>query len=177
MSWFEEQLQSREASDNADFADAIDSIAGAVMGTRLREALGREEIAGSAIDEILRFYHLKPKNDALPPKITSVEAQIEYRMRPYGIRSRPVTLERGWYRHAVGAMLGTLREDGSAVALLPGKFSGYTLVNVKTGERVRLSRKTEKLIDREAVCFYEPLPQRSGSSASRTSHCTLFLWR
>ena len=161
MSWFEEQLQSREASDNADFADAIDSIAGAVMGTRLREALGREEIAGSAIDEILRFYHLKPKNDALPPKITSVETQIEYRMRPYGIRSRTVTLERGWYRHAVGAMLGTLREDGSAVALLPGKFSGYTLVNVKTGERVRLSRKTEKLIDREAVCFYEPLPQRS----------------
>lgn len=161
MSWFEEQLRYREDSDNADFADAIDSIANAVMGRRLQDALSQDEIAGSAIDEILKYYHCKTKSEVLPQKIQSVEEQIEYRMCPYGIKSRTVTLDKGWYHHAVGAMLGTLKEDGSAVALLPGKLSGYRLVNTKTGKRVDLNRKTEKLLDKEAVCFYEPLPQKA----------------
>lgn len=161
MSWFEEQLRHREESDNANFADAIDSIAGAVMGTRLRSALSQDEIAGSAIDEILKYYHLKAKTDELPPQIKTVEEQIEYRMRPFGIMSRSVTLDKGWYHHAVGAMLGTLKEDGSAVALIPGKISGYTLINIRTGKVVKLNRKTESLIDKEAFCFYEPFPQRA----------------
>ena len=161
MSWFEEQLRCREDSDNADFADALDSIAGAVMGTRLRNALSQKEIAGSAIEEILKFYHCKAKSEELPPQIQTVEAQIAYRMRPFGIRSRAVTLDRGWYRHAVGAMLGTRKEDGSAVALIPGKLSGYRLVDIRSGKTVRLTRKTERLLDAEAVCFYEPLPQKA----------------
>lgn len=118
MSWFEEQLRYREQSDKADFEDVIDSIANAVMGTRLRDALSQNEIAGSAIEEILKFYHCKSKAEELPPQVGTVDEQIEYRMRPFGIKSRSVTLERGWYNHAVGAMLGTMKEDGSAVALI-----------------------------------------------------------
>lgn len=161
MSWFEEQLRLREESDNADFEDSLDSIADAVMGRRLQNALNQRGVAGPAIDEILKYYHFKPKHDALPPDIRTAEEQIEYRMRPYGIKSRTVTLERGWYKHAVGAMIGTLKEDGSAVALIPGEISGYRLVDIKTGKRVRLNKKTEKLIDSEALCFYEPLPRKS----------------
>ena len=161
MSWFEEQLRYRERSDNADFADAIDSIANAVMGNRLREALSQDEIAGSAIEEILKFYHCNPTAEELTPQIKTLDEQLEYRMRPFGIKSRSVTLDNGWYNHAVGAMLGTLKEDGSAVALIPGKISGYTLINVKSGKRIKLNRKTEQLLDKEAMCFYEPLPQRA----------------
>lgn len=165
MGWFEEQLKIREQSDNADFADAMDSIAGAVMGKRLRDALSQDEIAGSAIDEILKYYHCRAKEEGLPPKIKTLDEQIEYRMRPFGIRNRKVTLDKGWYRHTVGAMLGTLKEDGSAVALIPGKFSGYRLINVKTGTQCGLNRKTEQLLDKEAVCFYEALPVKSLSVA------------
>lgn len=161
MSWFEEQLRCREESDNNGLADAIDSIAGAVMGTRLRKALSQDKIADTAIEEILKFYHLRSKSDEPQPQLKTVEEQIEYRMRPFGIMSRSVTLDKGWYRHAVGAMLGTLKEDGSAVALIPGKLSGYILKNIKTGESIRLNRKTEQLIDKEAFCFYEPFPQRA----------------
>ena len=161
MSWFEEQLRSREKFDNADFEDALDSIAGAVMGIRLQDALSNEEIAGSAMDEILKFYHRKPTNEELPRNLRSVEEQIEFRMRPFGIKNRTVALEKGWYHHSVGAMLGTLKEDGSAVALIPGAFSGYMLVDIKSGKRVKLNGKTEKLLDEEAVCFYEPLPQKA----------------
>ena len=161
MSWFDEQLRLREQSDNADFEDAIDSIAGAVMGSRLREALGSDEIASSAIEEILKHYHCKSKSEELPPQIKTVDEQIDYRMRPFGIKSRTVTLDKGWYHHAVGAMLGTMKEDGSAVALIPGKIYGYKLIDIKNGKQIKLNRKTEKLIDKEAVCFYEPLPQKA----------------
>ena len=161
MSWFEEQLRFRKQSDNNDFADAIESIAEAVMGTRLRDSLSQNEIANSAIDSILKFYHCKSRDEELPAKIKTLDEQIEYRMRPFGIKSRNVILEKGWYKHAVGAMLGTLKEDGSAVALLPGKLSGYRLVDIQTGKQVKLNRKTEQLLDKEAMCFYEPLPQKA----------------
>ena len=161
MSWFEEQLRYREEADNADFTDAVDSIANAVMGTRLEEALSRQEVAGSALDEILRFYHCKEKSGELPPQIKTLEDQIDYRTRPHGIHSRAVTLDGDWYRHAAGAMLGTLKEDGSPVALIPGKVSGYRLVNLLTGERKKLNRKSRDLLDKEAMCFYEPLPQKA----------------
>ena len=161
MSWFEEQLRYREQSDNIDFADAVDSIADAVMGTRLHEALNQKEIANSAIYEILKFYHCKTKAEELPPQIKTVNGQIEYVMRPLGIKNRTVTLDKGWYKNAVGAMLGTLKEDGSAVALIPGNVYGYKLVNIKNGRQLKLNRKTEKLLDKEALCFYEPLPQKA----------------
>ena len=161
MSWFEEQLRLREQSDNADFEDAIDSIAGAVMGTQLRDALSQNEVADSAIEEILKYYHCKFGKEEIPSGIKTVDEQIEYRMRPYGIKNRAVTLEKGWYHHAVGAMLGTLSKDGSVVALIPGKLTGYRLIDIKSGKQIKLNRKTEKLLDKEALCFYEPLPQKS----------------
>lgn len=161
MNSFEEQLRKREVSENADFEDAIDSIANAVMGRRLRDSLSQREIAGSAMEEILKYYHCKSKNDDFPPQIKTLDEQIEYRMRPFGIKSRAITLDKGWYHHAVGAMLGTLKEDGSAVALIPGNFSGYRIVHIASGRRMKLNKKTEKLLDKEAVCFYEPLPQKS----------------
>ena len=85
MSWFEEQLQYRAQSDNADFEDAIDSIAGAVMGTRLRNALSQDETADSALDEILKYYHCKSGKEEMPSGIKTIDEQIEYRMRPFGI--------------------------------------------------------------------------------------------
>lgn len=161
MSWFEEQLKYREQSDNDDFEDSLESIANAVMGNRLRDALSGEEIAGSAMEEILKYYHCKAKMEELPPQIKTIDEQIEYRMRPFGIKSRTVLLDHGWYRHAVGAMLGSLKEDGSLVALIPGKISGYTMKNIKTGKVYKVNAKTEALLDKEAICFYEPLPLKA----------------
>ena len=161
MSWFEEQLKYRNQRDDEVFEEAIRGIAGAVMGKRLTDALSASELAQSAIEEILRFYHLKMKTDELPSKVKTVEEQMEYRMRPFGIMRRRVLLEEGWERDAVGPMLGTMKEDGRVVALIPGKFTGYTYLDIRTGERVRVSKKNEKLFDEEAVCFYKPLPLKS----------------
>lgn len=161
MSWFDEQLNYREASDENNFSEALASVARAVMGNRLQEALDKRDIADNAIDAILTAFRIKPKADELPPEIRTVDEQIEYRLRPYGIASRNVRLEENWYKNASGPMLGTLKADGSAVALIPGRVSGYKYRDFKTGKAVRINRRTRKRLDAEAVCFYPPLPQRA----------------
>ena len=86
MSWFEEQLRFREQSDNADFADAIESIAGAVMGKRLTEALDSKEIAGSAIEEILKFRIIH----SFLPLFCEETAPLYPDISRYFCRSRPI---------------------------------------------------------------------------------------
>ena len=97
MNWIEEQLQHREDFDNTDFSNAIDSIANAVMGNRLRDSLNQDDIAESAIEEILKYYHCKSKPNEDLPSAKTIDEQIEYRMRPFGIKSRAVTLDKGCY--------------------------------------------------------------------------------
>ena len=160
MGWFDEQLKYRQQKDEENFSDAVAGIAGAVMGRRLADAMNDREIARSAMEEILKYYHLKMKSDEIPSQLTTLEEQLEYRFRPFGILRRMGTLEKGWYKNAVGPMLGTLKEDGRAVALIPGKMGGYSYTDPKSGAKVKLNAKTEKLIDDEVVCFYQPLPLR-----------------
>ena len=78
MSWFEEQIKYREQAENADFADAVDSIVNAVMGTRLRNALSKDDLAASAIDEILRFYHINVKEEEIPRQPKTIDEQIAF---------------------------------------------------------------------------------------------------
>lgn len=161
MSWVDEQLRYREELDNDELADALDSIADAVMGRRLQDSLSVNEIADSAIDEILKYYHCKTKSQKEVPEFKTVDEKLEYRLRPFDIQTRAVSLRDGWYKYAVGAMLGTLKEDGSVVALIPDRFFGYRICNIKTGKWEKLNKKTEKLLDRDALCFYQPLPQKA----------------
>ena len=42
-----------------------------------------------------------------------------------GILYRKVVLSGGWHGDAMGAMIGTLRRDGSVIAILPSNMGGY----------------------------------------------------
>ena len=160
MGWFENQVKQRKQSDDENFQDAFLGVAGAIMGKRLVYSLEEKELAKTAIDEILKYYHLKSKSDVIPSSVKTTEEQINYRMRPFGIMHREVYLDDEWFKSAVGPMLGTLKEDGSAVALIPGKLSGYYFLDFKTGKHTKVNKKNTKLLDKEATCFYRPLPQR-----------------
>ena len=161
MSWFDEQLRSRKEADDRGLDESVQSVARAVMGQKLSEALSRGERAQTAVEEILKYYHYKPRE--LPERIrqASLEEQLEYRLRPFGIMYRSVALDEGWYRRSCGPMIGTLTEDDSAVVLLPGGLSGYYFYDPKTGKRKWLNKQTEKLLDADAICFYKPLPQKA----------------
>lgn len=157
MGWFDEQIKERKQNDDNVFSDAFANIAGAVMGKKVSEALNDDRIvAKNAIDEILKYYHVKTRE--VPDNVKDMNDQLEYLMRPYGIMRRNVRLSEGWYRDAVGAMLGTMKEDGRIVALIPDGMSGYTYRDFKTGTGKKVDRKNQSLFDQDAIAFYKPFP-------------------
>jgi len=157
MGWFDEQIRQRKQSDDEAFAEAFAQMADVVMGEALSRMLRDDRFkTKNAIDEILKYYYVKPKE--LPDNITETMDQLEHLMRPSGIMWRTVNLTEDWYKNAVGAMLGTRKDDGSAVALIPRGISGYDFLDTKTGKRVKLNKKTAEMIDEQALCFYKPLP-------------------
>ncbi len=157
MGWFDEQIKQRKRNDNDVFADSFVNIAGAVMGNRVSAALKDERLlAKNAFDEILKFYHIKTRE--IPDNIKDRNEQLEYLLRPHGIMRRTVTLSKGWYKDAIGAMLGVRKSDGKVTALIPAGFSGYVYTDPETGRRVKITSKNESLFEEEAIAFYKPLP-------------------
>ena len=157
MGWFDEQIKQRKQNDDDIFASSFVGIADAVMGTTISQAFETSsEKAKTAIDDILRFYHVKPHE--VPDNIKDLNEQLEYLMRPYGIMRRTVRLEKGWYKDAIGAMLSILRSDGSAVALIPTGMAGYSFFDPEKGRYVKLNHKNQSLFEDEAIAFYKPFP-------------------
>ena len=146
-------------SNLAGARSGICLTADAVMGRRVSAALNDDRIAAkNAIERILKYYHAKPRE--LPDEISDVNDQIDYQMRPHGIMTRRVRLEKGWHRNAIGAMIGIRKSDGSVAALLPHGFSGYRYIDEKTERSVKITSKTEELLEEEAIVFYRPFPMK-----------------
>ena len=157
MGWFDEQIKERMKADNEVFEDSFIKAAGIIMGKKLSAAMNDQRRAATdAIGEILKCFHVKPRE--VPDSITDMNETLEYLLRPHGIMRRNVTLEKGWYKDASGPMIGTRTDDGSVVALIPTGMTKYSFFDTKSGKRVFLNKKTEKLIDKEAIAFYKPFP-------------------
>ena len=158
MSWFEEQIRQRRQNDQEVFEDALFEMATAVLGKRNAGKLHDSRIVTqAAIDEILKYYHLKPAR--IPDTVTDPEDQLEYALRPHGIMHRNVTLSENWYRDAYGPMVAFRKEDGLPVVLLPRTLGGYFYQD-GAGSRVRVTRQAMAQFEPEALCFYSPLPLR-----------------
>ncbi len=159
MGWFNEQIKQRMESDQNILEDSFFRMASVVMDKWSADRLEDDRlIAKEAIDEVLKYYHEKPVE--IPENITDVAKQLEYALRPSGLMVRDVELTEDWQRDAYGPMLGCLKETGTTVALLPGKFYGYYYKDPETGKKTRVTRKTAKLFSRDALCFYKPLPMK-----------------
>ena len=156
MGWFDEQIRERREQDQRAFEESFASIAGAVLGRPVvTEDEGRQ--AKSAIEEILKYYHAKGRE--VPDSVKDFNEQLEFLLRPYGIMRRTVTLEKGWYKDAMGAMLVRRKSDGALTAMIPTGLSGYTYADPATGRRQRVNARTEELFERAAIAFYKPFPQ------------------
>lgn len=155
--WFDEQIRTRIKNDEESFEDAFAQLSSVVMGQSvISAALKTDRLkTKNAIEEILRFYKVKPVE--LPEEIADVNDQLEYLLRPTGIMRRVVKLQGAWWRDAIGPMLGQTAK-GDTVALIPVGASGYEFFDYETGQKVRLSGKTKNMIREEAFCFYKPFP-------------------
>ena len=80
-------------------------------------------------------------------------------MRPYGIMRRTVYLEKGWYKDAIGAMLGVMKETERS-QLFFRKVSGYSYYDIEAGKRRKITHGNEDLFEKEALAFYKPFPMK-----------------
>jgi NHLM bacteriocin system ABC transporter ATP-binding protein len=157
MSWFDDQIRLRKQKDQELFEDSIFRMASVVLGRSGAGSLNDDRIVTkAAIDEILKFYHIRPGE--IPDSIQETDEQLEYSLRPHGIMRRNVRLEGAWYRSAFGPMLAFYGEEELPIALLPKPFSGYSFLDPVSGERKSVDKKNAAQIREEAICFYRPLP-------------------
>lgn len=169
MGWFDEQIRNRKHNDDEAFAEAFANMASAITKKRIEASLNNDRaVTKDAIDEILKYYHVKSRE--VPDGISDVNEHLEYLMRPYGIMRRTVKLEDGWYRDAIGAMLGVLSESGRVVALIPTGLSGYSYFDYETGKRKKINRKNQHLFEEEAIAFYKPFPLKKLSLGSLAAY-------
>lgn len=160
MGWFNEQIKERKISDNNAFETSFDNITASVLGKKMSSALNDSRIiTKNAIDAILKFYHVPSRE--VPEELEDMNEQLEYLMRPYGIMRRSVILESGWYKDAIGAMLGIRKDNGTVVALIPSGFSGYEYFDLESGKYIKVKKSNEDLFEDEAIAFYKPFPLKS----------------
>ena len=143
MGWFDEQIRQRKLNDDRLFEEAFADIAGAVTGSKVYAALNDFQKSKDAIEEILKFYHVRASE--LPENIEDLNEQLEYLLRPHGIMRRTVILDKGWYKDAIGAMLAVRKSDGLPVALIPAGMAGYTYYDAGSGRYIKINRKNQDL--------------------------------
>ena len=159
MGLFENQIEERRRADQQLLEDSFVDVVGVVMGRRSGEAFGDDRIiTNNAIDDILKYYHYKPVE--IPERITSNEERLDYCLSYHGIMRRNVELEKGWYKDAFGVILAFTKEEQAPVVLRPGKMKGYVYTDPTTQMPVRVDSKKAELFEKDAICFYRPLPQK-----------------
>jgi len=158
MGLYSEQIAERIKNDSEVFEESFIELAGAVMGNK-KQFISAGQNTKNAVEEILKYYYVTPEE--LPRDIMNSDADgiLEFLMRPSGIMRRRVELTGKWYVDGIGPLLGQTT-DGVAVALLPGKISGYTFYDYKLGKRIKVTRKNASRIAEDAYCFYNPLPTK-----------------
>ena len=159
MGWMESQVETRAKLDIRAVEGAYKELAASVSGPRQAPAFTSSDIeqADGAVRTCLKYNGVTAGD--VPADVTDVEERIEWLCRPSGTMRRNVRLDKGWYKHAFGALLGKL-DTGEAIALLPYGMRGYYYLEPGSGRKVKVNGRTASRIAEDAVFFYKPLPAR-----------------
>jgi hypothetical protein len=157
MGLYDEQIKQRIKNDEDNFEHSFANMSSVIMGPSVLSDLDFDDqnIAKDAIDEILRYYHVKSQE--LPYGLVDMNDQLEFLLHPSGIMRRNVTLDGSWYKDGIGALLGKTI-DGEIITILPRGLSGYAYYDRKSGKRIKITAEVSKSIASDAICFYKPLP-------------------
>lgn len=155
---FNEQLNIRKEIDRQMFEGAFDDLVSILDIEVKNGAVGeRGPAAKGELERVLLSLGVKVPH--LPEEARDFHAQMEYILRPSGVMKRRVELVGNWWNDAVGVMLGST-VDGDVIDILPSKFAGYEYKDPKTGESVKVNKKTAAAINVEAFYFYRPFPAK-----------------
>ena len=158
MGIFEEQLLERLKRDDAELSHSIDDVIDSLRGKSRYHADGTSmENLRHELELICQFYKVDIPSEFHDTK--DVNEFIDYMTHPSGIMHRRVMLEGSWWKDCDGALLAVTKDKGEFCALLPRKTGGYSFWNTSSGAREKLTSKHKDMFEKEALCFYEPLPE------------------
>lgn len=109
----------------------------------------------NAINQVTTFYNMAPIE--ISRKALKDETLLDSVLGVTGLTRRKVTLSRKWWSRGEGPVVA-FNQDNDVVCLLPMKFGGYSYVEPKTGETIKLNNRTASRIAGEGYCFYKPFP-------------------
>ena len=158
MGIFEEHLRERLKRDDAELSHSIDDVIDSLRGKSRYHADGTSmENLRHELELICQFYKVEIPSEFHDTK--DVNEFIDYMTHPSGIMHRRVMLEGNWWKDCDGALLAVTNDKGEFCALLPRKTGGYSFWNTSSGAREKLTSKHKDMFEKEALCFYEPLPE------------------
>ena len=150
--FLESQVQRRRSDDEmfqGAFSDLL-SIVGIDTPKMHKQAKG-------AVAQILRY--LGKEIPTVPDSVATLDAQLDYMLKPSNTMRRRVELNGEWWKDSMGCLLGSTK-DGNVVAIFPRKWGGYEYINAD-GNKIKVNSKTAKDINVDAFCFYRAFPLTS----------------
>ena len=96
-----------------------------------------------------------------------------------GVRGREVALRASdrWWLGDSGSMLAFRREGGGPVALLPGRFGRYRMVDPASGRAQRVNAGRAASLHSNAIFFYQSLPPGRMSGARDLARVAFRRWK
>ena len=158
MGWFDDQIEFRKKHERELLSDSFENIARSVTGRKIRTFLSEEEDVNDAVSNLLK--HMGVKEREVPATVRGLRDRLDFLLSSTGILYREIILSRGWQNDAMGPMIGSLKDTGTVIAILPSEMGGYEYMDPATGAKVKVNGHTAANISEEALCFYRPLPMR-----------------
>ncbi len=158
MSIFGKQLQKRIENDNTAVAKNLKRLGDSVSG-RSEILYNESRFTKNRIRQIaIICRELKLPLPDVIRESKNLSEQIDFILQPSGATKRLVELNDIWWKNSDGPLLATFADTDEEIALLPNRFRGYYYFDPETGEKIRITKKNKDLFDKEAFCFYRPLP-------------------
>ncbi len=163
--WLQEQINKRITHDNELLSKSMAEMVNIVSLDKVDSSFSDDMKYEKAISDVLRYFHIN--EDIKVTDIKNIDEQIENLMHPYGIMWRKIKLSKGWSKNAIGIMIGSYSQDGNikkrkVVTIVPDKVGGFY---IQDGDKqIKITSKNEHLINKDAICFYKPLPLRKLSA-------------
>ena len=158
MGWFDDQIEFRKKHERELLSDSFENIARSVTGRKIHTFLSEEEDVNDAVSNLLK--HMGVKEREVPGNVKGLRDRLDFLLSSTGILYREIILSRGWQNDAMGPMIGSLKDTGTVIAILPSEMGGYEYTDPASGAKVKINGHTAANISEEALCFYRPLPMR-----------------
>ena len=157
MGWFDEQLRQRNHIDQEEFEESMLQMAASLIGKRETVLDDPDELTLDAVNEILKYYKLKPVE--VPDSLESADEQMQYCLHKYGLMKRRVELRDKWWRDSTGPLILYKKDSDIPVVARPRSFGGYEII--EGGIKKKVNAEVFAEYKTRALCFYRPLPSRS----------------